>query len=214
MIKLKQFAFNPLQVNLYLLYEEGGSGILIDPSAIDATELDRLDGFIKEHSITLEMVLTTHGHFDHLFGSGPIKDSYHTRFMIHPADAALSKIGSQQASVFGLRFSMPVPEPDGFLEDGQEIRVGSILLRVIHVPGHSPGCVAFYEASQGWLFTGDTLFSGSIGRTDLPGGDFDQIIDSIQSGLFVLPDETLVYPGHGPASSIGKEKRTNPYVGE
>lgn len=213
MIKLKQFAFNPLQVNLYLLYEEGGSGILIDPTAIDASELDRLDGFIKEHSITLEMVLNTHGHFDHLFGAGPIKDRYRTRFMIHPADAALANIAAQQASVFGLQFSMPVPEPDGFLEDGNEIRAGAILFRVIHVPGHSPGCVAFYEATQGWLFTGDTLFSGSIGRTDLPGGDFDKIIESIHTKLFVLPDETRVFPGHGPSSTIGKEKLTNPYVG-
>ncbi|HBB90799.1 MAG TPA: MBL fold hydrolase [Bacteroidales bacterium] len=213
MIKLKQFAFNPLQVNLYLLYEEGGSGILIDPSALEASELARLDGFVKEHSISLELVLATHGHFDHLFGAGSIRDRYHTRFMIHPADAALANIAPQQASVFGLRFTTPVPEPEGFLEDGQEIRAGSIVLRVIHVPGHSPGCVAFYEATQGWLFAGDTLFSGSIGRTDLPGGDFDQIIESIRTRLFLLPDETRVFPGHGLASSIGKEKLTNPYVG-
>ena len=139
MIKLKQYAFNPLQVNCYLLYEEGGSGILIDPSALEASELARLDGFVKEHSITLEMVLTTHGHFDHLFGAGPIKDRYDVSFMIHPADAALANVASQQASVFGFTYSMPVPEPEGFLEDGQEIRTGSILLRVIHVPGHSPG---------------------------------------------------------------------------
>jgi hydroxyacylglutathione hydrolase len=214
MIELKQFAFNPLQVNCYLLYEEGGSGILIDPSAIEASELARLDAFIKEHSITLDMVLATHGHFDHLFGAGSVRDRHHTRFMIHPGDASLAANAAQQASVFGLRFSMPVPEPDGFLADGQVIRAGSISLKVIPVPGHSPGCVAFYEESHAWLFTGDTLFAGSIGRTDLPGGDFDQITDSIRTRLFVLPDATEVLPGHGPASTIGKEKRTNPYVGE
>jgi glyoxylase-like metal-dependent hydrolase (beta-lactamase superfamily II) len=159
------------------------------------------------------MVLATHGHFDHLFGAGPIRDRYHTRFMIHPADAALANIAPQQASVFGLRFTMPVPEPDAFLSDEQEIRAGSIFLKVIHVPGHSPGGVAFYEETNSRVFTGDTLFDGSIGRTDLPGGDFDQIINSIRTKLFVLPDATEVLPGHGQASSIGEEKLTNPYMG-
>jgi glyoxylase-like metal-dependent hydrolase (beta-lactamase superfamily II) len=214
MIRLKVFSFNPLQVNLWLLYEENGSGILIDPSAFEESEFGELDQFVKEHNIALNTMINTHGHFDHVFGSGRIREKYGVRFMIHKGDNPLLASAELQAAAFGFRLPSPVPAPDAFLEDGAMIRSGNIELKVIHVPGHSPGCVAFYQPENGWLFTGDTLFAGSIGRTDLPGGDYDQILRSIKEKLYILPDETEVLPGHGPKSTLGREKRTNPFVRE
>jgi glyoxylase-like metal-dependent hydrolase (beta-lactamase superfamily II) len=196
------------------LYEEGGAGILIDPSAMEEPEFRELDDFISRHGIRIEKVINTHGHFDHVFGAGRICETYGATFMIHEGEKALLASADFQAAAFGFRMPAPVPQPDRFLADGEVIVSGNIKLKVIHVPGHSPGCVAFHMEENGWLFTGDTLFAGSIGRTDLPGGDFDQIISSIREKLFLLPDDTKVLPGHGPASTIGREKMTNPFVGE
>jgi len=214
MIQLKKFSFNPLQVNLYLLYEDGGSAILIDPSAFDESEFSELEEFVSLHSLTISRIINTHGHFDHVFGAGRLRKAYGAEFMIHQADSGLIASAEFQAAAFGFRLPAAVPAPDFFLEDGSEVVSGNISLRVIHVPGHSPGCVAFHQPENGWLFTGDTLFAGSIGRTDLPGGDYDQIIRSIREKLFVLPEETEVLPGHGPVSTIGREKRSNPFVRE
>jgi glyoxylase-like metal-dependent hydrolase (beta-lactamase superfamily II) len=206
MLQLKIFSFNPLQVNAYLIHEPGGAGILIDPSCMEQEEFDVLRDYIRLHDIRLAYQLNTHGHFDHVFGIGRVRDAFHPKFLIHREDEPLLRLASGQARSFGFDFEGEIPSPDGYLNDSDVIGAGPIQLSVIHVPGHSRGGVAFYEASQGWLFSGDTLFAGGIGRTDLPGGDYDQIISSITNRLLTLPSETIVFPGHGPKSTIGAER--------
>lgn len=209
---LKVFSFNPLQVNAYLLYEPDGPGILIDPSCMNKPEFKILQDFIGANSIKLEYQVNTHGHFDHVFGVEWVKETFNPRYLIHKADENLLALAGNQARGFGFDFSGEAIKPDGYLAEAEEIVAGQIRLKVIHVPGHSPGCVAFYEEKEGWLFSGDTLFAGGIGRTDLPGGSFEQIIRSIKEKLLILPDETRVFPGHGPASTIQRERETNPFL--
>jgi len=214
MIELKQFVFNPLQVNTWLIHVIGGDGILIDPACMTQEEFSQLSSFIDQQGVDLKYIINTHGHFDHVFGIGMVKSRYNVPFLIDRKDQALLGSAPHQAGVFGFDFPDPLPGPDGYLEDGQLIRCGEIELEVIQVPGHSPGGTAFYLRSLGWLFSGDTLFAGSIGRSDLPGGDSGVIIKSITERLFPLPDTTQVFPGHGPSTTIGREKMRNPYVGQ
>jgi glyoxylase-like metal-dependent hydrolase (beta-lactamase superfamily II) len=212
MPQLKVFPFNPLQVNAYLIYEPHGAGILIDPSCMDQSEFKKLQDFIGTNHIRLDYQLNTHGHFDHVFGVQMVSDAYHPKYLIHQADETFLRLAGVQARSFGFNYEGDVSAPDGYLTESDVISTDTIRLKVIHVPGHSPGCVAFYEASAGWLFSGDTLFAWGIGRTDLPGGNYEQIISSIKKKLLVLPDETKVFPGHGPASTIKQERLTNPFL--
>jgi glyoxylase-like metal-dependent hydrolase (beta-lactamase superfamily II) len=212
MLQLKVFTFNPLQVNAYLIYEPNGAGILIDPSCMDQSEFKELQDFIAINHIRLDYQLNTHGHFDHVFGVRRISDAYHPKYLIHQADELFLSHAGEQARSFGFDYEGDVPAPDGYLTDSDVIFTGTIRLLVIHVPGHSQGCVAFYEASAGWLFSGDTLFAGGIGRTDFPGGNYEQLISSILKKLLILPDDTKVFPGHGPASTIKQERLTNPFL--
>jgi len=213
MIKLKQFVFNPLQVNAWLVYEERSSAILIDPSFMDLEECSVISNYMDQTGITIEFVINTHGHFDHVFGTGMLRNFTNAPILIHENDLQLMYMAPKVARSFGFEFVGTIPEPDGFLKHKQKITAGTIDVEVLHVPGHSQGCVAFYFPSMACLFAGDTLFAGSIGRTDLPEGNYEQIIRSIKEQLFTLPDETKVFPGHGPSTTIGKEKQSNPYVG-
>lgn len=212
MCQLKIFTFNPLQVNAYLIYEPSGAGILIDPSCMDLSEFEELQGFIELHQIRLAYQLNTHGHFDHVFGVARVRDAYHPKYLIHRGDKDFLHLAGVQARSYGFDYRGEVPMPDGYLNEDDVISAGSISLQVKHVPGHSQGCVAFYEGSEGWLFSGDTLFAGGIGRTDLPGGNYGQLINSIKKKLLILPDETIVFPGHGPETNIKKERLTNPFL--
>ena len=168
---LKIFPFNPLQVNAYLIYEPNGAGILIDPSCMDKSEFKVLQDFIRNNNVSLEYQLNTHGHFDHVFGIGMVKEAYNPKFYIHEGDSSFLRMAGDQARSFGFDYVGEIPMPDGFLSDSDEITAGGIRLIVIQVPGHSQGSVAFYEPLEGWLFSGDTLFAGGIGRTDLRGGN-------------------------------------------
>ena len=141
-----------------------------------------------------------------------VKSAWNPLFLIHREDERFIRLAGEQARNFGFEYSSPVPSPDGYIEDGMEITAGGIHLRVITVPGHSRGGVAFYNAADGWVFTGDSLFAGGIGRTDLPGGDYDQLIAAIHDKLLVLPGDTRVFPGHGPSSTIANELQTNPFL--
>jgi len=212
MLQLKIFPFNPLQVNAYLIFEPNGAGIMIDPSCLDRQEFQELQDFIWTNRIRLEYQLNTHGHFDHLFGVHCVRDAYHPKYLIHQADEALLRLAGDQARSFGFDYEGDVPAPDGYLSEGGIVSADKIRLRVIHVPGHSQGSVAFYEAAAGWLFSGDTLFAGGIGRTDLPGGNDQQIINSIMEKLLILPDDTKIFPGHGPATTVKQERLTNPFL--
>ncbi|MFA5815345.1 MAG: MBL fold metallo-hydrolase [Bacteroidales bacterium] len=209
---LKVFLFNPLQVNAYLIYEPNGAGILIDPSCIDQSEFKELQDFIGINHIRLEYQLNTHGHFDHVFGVHRVSEAYHPKYLIHQADEVFLRLAGEQARSIGFDYEGDVPAPDGYLNEPDVVSTDTIRLKVIYVPGHTQGCVAFYEESAGWLFSGDTLFAGGIGRTDLPGGNYEQIITSIQKKLLILPDDTKVFPGHGTASTIKHERLTNPFL--
>jgi hydroxyacylglutathione hydrolase len=209
---LKVFSFNPLRVNTYLLYEPGGAGMLIDPACIDQPEFSELLDFISKNHITVGYQLNTHGHFDHVFGVRRVKDAYQPKHLIHQADEAFLLLAGDQARSFGFEYDGDIPQPDGYFAEPDVIADGAIRLQVINVPGHSQGSVALYEPSEGWLFSGDTLFAGGIGRTDLPGGNYEQIISSIRQKLLILPDHTKVFPGHGPASSIRIERSENPFL--
>lgn len=212
MPQLKVFQFNPLQVNAYLLYETNGAGILIDPSCMNLPEFRQLQDFITKNNVNLHYQLNTHGHFDHVFGVRMVQEAYDPKYLIHQSDVPFLQHAGSQARSFGFEFEGEIPLPDAFLNEGDVLSAGSIELKVIHVPGHSQGGVAFYEEKAGWLFTGDTLFAGGIGRTDLPGGDYEQLMTSIRERLLILPGETRVFPGHGPDSLIRYEKFNNPFM--
>jgi len=214
MIKLKQFVFNSLQVNSWLLYDEGGNGVLIDAAFNSPKEQQILDEYIQQHRIVLRYLLNTHGHFDHLMGAAVVKSTYDPLFLIHRDDLPLLETAAGQAAFFGFGINGTIPAPDGFLEPGMWLTTGAIRLQVLEVPGHSRGGVAFHEPAMRWLFTGDTLFAGGIGRTDLPGGDYNSLMASIRDQLLVLDPATEVFPGHGPTSTIGAEILGNPFLAD
>jgi hydroxyacylglutathione hydrolase len=196
-----------IQTNCYIVgCEETGSGAIIDPGG----HPERILAAVDRHHLAIKYVLNTHAHFDHTDANGAIVQATGAPLALHPQDQPLLK-ASGGAAMFGLHAD-PSPPPDLDLHDGDELQVGTLRLRVLHTPGHTPGHVCFYEADQGALFDGDVLFCRGIGRTDMLGGDRQQLMDSIQQVLFALPDQTIVYSGHGPATTIGEEKQLNPWL--
>ena len=207
-MKILQMPLGPLQTNCYLLgCEETNSAAIIDPSAegfaIEATAVEQ--GFIISH------ILLTHAHFDHVGGLTHLKQATNAPIYIHPDAVPMLNETSQSARFFGIDMP-PVPPADEMLRAGQTIKVGNLQLEVLYTPGHAPGHVCFYLREHNVLFDGDVLFQGSIGRTDLPGGDYDTLIKSIRDHLLPMPDDTHVLSGHGPATTIGQERRTNPFL--
>jgi glyoxylase-like metal-dependent hydrolase (beta-lactamase superfamily II) len=195
----------PLDVNCYIVgCEKTGKAAVIDPGGHAVAITERL----KKHGLELAVVINTHGHFDHIGGNAALLKDSDAELMIHSADRFLLDNVSDHASSFGLS-AEPSPAPSRELADGDSISVGELTLKVIHTPGHSPGGICLLIDDH--LIVGDSVFAGSIGRTDLPGGDYEQLIASIKAKLLVLPDETKIFPGHGPASTIGREKSHNPF---
>jgi len=211
MLKLKQFAFNDFMVNCFILYHETGDCAIVDASCSNESENQVLSSFIKENQLTPKHLINTHCHVDHLLGNKFIYDEYGLTTACHTLDVFLIDEAVQHAAMFGLKAKKP-PAPGQLIEEGDELEIGNSKLEVLHVPGHSPGSVALYNADTGICITGDALFNGSIGRTDLPGGDYNTLIDSIRRKLLVLPDDVRIFPGHGPESTIGNEKRSNPFL--
>ena len=205
-----RFVFSPIEVNTYILADESGDCIIIDCGCYDKSEFRILTDFIDEKNLHPVLLLDTHCHLDHIFGNGMLLKKYGLGAYFHKDDEPNRKDSIMHASLFGLQMEMP-PEPAGYIADGQRIDSGSISLKVLHVPGHAAGSLAFYSEKDGCVFTGDALFAGTIGRTDLPGGNFETLINSIRTKLFVLPPATIVYSGHGEETTIGTEIRTNPY---
>ncbi|MEA5115363.1 MAG: MBL fold metallo-hydrolase [Geobacteraceae bacterium] len=198
----------PLQVNCYILgCEESGEGVVIDAGG----SVDRILSKVKANGLKIKYLLSTHGHFDHVGGNRAFLEATGARYMIHERDAFLLSMASSSARSFGVEVENS-PEPDDFLEDGMTIEFGKQQLQVIFTPGHSPGGCSLFCANEGVVFTGDTLFNGSVGRTDLPGGSMEMLIRAIKQRLFTLPETTRVYPGHGPSSTIAIERVSNPYV--
>lgn len=210
-IHIKTFVCNPYQENTYVLYDETGSGVIIDPGMYDSAEGTEVLTFIKDNNIHLELLLNTHCHIDHVLGNKLIYDTYTLLPNFNEKEIPLYAEIQSYAPQMGIRYEVS-PISETFLPESGSIEFGNHSLELIFAPGHSPGHLCFYNKDQGFLIGGDVLFKGSIGRTDLPGGDHDQLIQSIVKNVYVLPDETIVYPGHGPATTVGQEKRANPFV--
>lgn len=199
----------PLSANCFVVgCEDTHEGIVVDPGA----EAEKILAVVKRHGLTIRMVINTHGHFDHVGGNDGVLSVTGATLHIHENDERYLSRAAESAAMYGLSGTNS-SHPDGYLEDGMELSFGTCTLRVLHTPGHTPGGCCLYFAEQGIVITGDTLFADSVGRTDLPGGSHDVLIGAIREKLLTLPDATAVYPGHGPATTIGREKRYNPYLG-
>jgi hydroxyacylglutathione hydrolase len=211
MIRIKIFEFNPFQENTLILFDETKQCLIIDPGCYNPEENKELTDYIEKELIVPKAIINTHGHVDHLLGCKFIHDKYKVPFYTHKDDIVLIERAQEFGALFGIKVAPP-PLPDYFLSDGQKFSFGNSELLISHVPGHSPGSIAIYNIEGNFVFTGDVLFRGSIGRTDLPGGNFDTLIESIKSKLLVLPREVVVYPGHGPDTTIGNEIDKNPFL--
>ena len=211
MVNLIKFVFNTFMVNTYLLYDESGECILVDPACYDTKEQEELKECIKVNNLTLVRNLNTHCHVDHILGNDFIALTYGVYPEYHknsiPFFQSLQEIGAS----FGYTIDQ-IPAPKRFLGDDEVVQWGNSALKVFFTPGHAEGSVCFYNEEQGFVITGDVLFKDTIGRTDLPSGNFDQLMRSIKTKLFTLPENTSVHPGHGPETSIGYEMENNPFI--
>lgn len=210
-MNIKIFSFNTFLVNCYLLYDGTGEAVIIDASCHDDNERKRLSDFISENNLKLVRNINTHCHIDHILGNGFIEERYGIRPEYHKASLPFFITAREIAASFGYDLA-DIPEPAGFLEEGDVIKFGTQELKVIYTPGHADGHICLYSEKEQVLFTGDVLFKETIGRTDLPSGDFDLLMDSIKKKLFTLPPETTAFPGHGPETTIGYEIHNNPFI--
>ncbi len=212
MIHYKQFVFNAIQVNTWVVYNEDGDCIIFDPGCQNEGEQHQLSSFITDHQLSPSLVVATHGHFDHIPGVEFVKNQYHCQLAGHQADQLLLDHAKEQGSLFGFDLGSAALALDQLLDHGDDLVEQGLSFKVLHVPGHSLGSLAFYCEAGRFVIVGDVLFQGSIGRTDLPGGNYETLIESIQNHLMTLPDETAVLCGHGPITKIGIEKKTNPFL--
>jgi len=211
MLTVKSFTFNPVQENTYVVYNQSGECCIIDPGCYFGNERNELKEFIQDADLSPKYLLNTHCHLDHVFGNKFVHDTWGLTLHLHEKEKPVL----EYAPTFGLSWGLPFDNYEGdliFLREGEAIRLGNDSLHILFTPGHSPGHVCFYAEAEQFVIGGDVLFYQSIGRTDLPGGDFDTLITSIHKQLFVLPDEVVVYPGHGPETTIGYEKIHNPFL--
>jgi hydroxyacylglutathione hydrolase len=209
-MEIYRLEFSPILVNTYVLADKSGECAIIDCGCYDHDEFDELNDLIREKNLRPVLLLNTHCHLDHIFGNRFMLEKYNLGSFCHKDEDVNRRSSPNHAKMFGLEMETP-PEPSGYITDDQKISFGQTELVAIHVPGHAPGSLAFYSEKDNVVFTGDVLFCGSIGRTDLPGGNYETIINSIKNKLFTLPADTVVYPGHGDRTSIGEEIETNPY---
>jgi len=211
MITLKQFTFNPYQENTYVLYDETGECVIIDPGMYDGSEQNILAGWIKETKLKPVLLLNTHCHLDHVFGNKFVFDNWGLKPQFHKGELYILQAVPGYAPQMGLNYELS-PEPEVFLEETGIVTFGNSELELIFAPGHSPAHLCFYAKADRFIVGGDVLFYSSIGRTDLPGGNHQQLLDNIREKLFILPENVEVYPGHGQSTTIGYEKLNNPFL--
>jgi len=211
MIQLQKFTFNSFMVNTWLLYDETGDCIIIDAACYDVAEQQEIKDFLTKHNLKLVRNLNTHCHVDHVLGNPFIANLYQIFPEYHADSLPFFNTIREIGSSFGYNIGT-LPRPARFLEDDETIHWGNSSLKVLFTPGHAAGSVCFYNENQGFVITGDVLFKDTIGRTDLPSGDFDQLMKSIKTRLFTLPPNTIVYPGHGPETEIGYEMENNMFI--
>lgn len=211
MISIKQFTFNPVRENTYILFDETGECVIIDPGMYDAAEQNAVVNFIKEQQLKPVLLLNTHCHYDHVFGNKFVYDNWGLKPQFHKGELYVLQAIPGYVPQMGLHYELS-PEPEVFLPETGKVNFGNSQLELIFAPGHSPAHLCFYAAADNFLIGGDVLFYCSIGRTDLPGGNHSQLINSIKNNLFILPDDCRVYPGHGQDTTIGFEKKHNPFL--
>lgn len=213
MLKIKQFAFNFFEENTYLVWDSDSLlAIVIDPGMLFDKEVLMFDNEVQQLGLKINLVVQTHLHLDHCFGANHIAQKYSVDIAAHPDDAVFGKTIADQCARFGIRADIQPVQISRPLHHGDIITVGNFALEVRHLPGHSPGGLAFFSKEANTVFSGDSLFKQSIGRTDLLGGDLTQLLQSIQTQLFTLPQNTTVLPGHGPSTTIISEINSNPYL--
>jgi len=210
-MQIRKFVFNPFQVNTYVLFDETGHCAIIDPACSTQAEQDALTDFIRLNNLKPAVLLLTHTHIDHILGVAWARKTFNLEVSAHPESELYLHNAPDQAGLFGLNFSGTFTIGP-LLGENEDVVFGNTRLKVLHTPGHALGSLCFYHEPTESLFAGDVLFHQSIGRTDLPGGDYEVLKNNIWLKLFVLPDSTVVYPGHGPETTIGTEKVTNPFV--
>ncbi|HAL83175.1 MAG TPA: MBL fold hydrolase [Mucilaginibacter sp.] len=211
MANIQSFTNNPYQENTYILYDESGECAIIDPGMDTAAEQNVVVNFIKEHNLKPVLLLNTHCHIDHVLGNKFIFDQFGLKPKFNKGELQLLEAVAAYAPSMGIRYEVS-PLPDEYLPETGTVKFGNTELMLIFAPGHSPAHLCFYDKKANLLVAGDVLFRNSIGRTDLPGGSFTQLMDNIEQKLFKLPDDCTVYPGHGPETTIGFEKQTNPFL--
>lgn len=211
-MKIKVFEFNPVAVNTYVLHDETGECVIVDPACFYPDEQHALFNYINDNSLIIKHVINTHLHFDHVFGVNFIENQFHIKMQAHKDDEFLLETMADQMAMFGFKMNgNAIPKIWKYINENDIIEFGNQTLTIMHVPGHSPGSIVFYNKKENLIVSGDVLFNGSIGRTDLPRCSHEDLIKGIRTKLFTLPENTIVYPGHGPATTIGKEIKTNPF---
>jgi hydroxyacylglutathione hydrolase len=209
MIHVTSFQFNSFQENTYILHSESKNAVIIDPGCYLAHEENELENFIENNKLTPLAILNTHAHLDHVLGNQFCANRFNIPIYLHHEDQKTLKMVESYAHVYGFEAYKPSTEPEFQLEHGNTLKFEDIELKVFHTPGHCPGHVVFYNESNNFVINGDVLFQGSFGRVDLPGGDLETLKKSIFETMFKLPDDTIVYCGHGPETTIGREKQFN-----
>ena len=205
------FTFNPFQENTFVLSDETGECIIVDPGCYEPHEREELESFISSRGLKPVRLVNTHCHIDHVLGNRFVQDTYNLQLELSMLEIPLLNAVAEYGSQFGIHCEAS-KEPFAFLAEGEAVTFGTTSLALLHTPGHSPGGMCLYHEKEKVIVAGDVLFQMSIGRTDLPGGDYDTLIASIREKLFVLPDDVTVYPGHGPSTTIGYEKQHNPFL--
>lgn len=212
-MKISKFAVNPFAENTYILWcEETSEAAVVDPGMCTPEECASLKNFLEENKLNLKAVLLTHQHVDHILGVGFLVNEYGCNVYGHVADNQLGDKADVQIRMFGLPYEFNPFRLTHAINDGDVLKLADETVNVLHTPGHSAGGVVYYLPESGCAFTGDTVFQMSIGRTDLIGGDFDTLIESIKLKILTLPDETVLYPGHGDATTVGDERQYNPFI--
>lgn len=212
-MKINRFTFNMFGVNSYILWDDTTKdAAIIDPGMINQNEQNLVDNFIQSNKLNLTHLINTHMHIDHSFGIKYISKKYGLKLECNTNDQFLAKHLKEQAQMFGLPITIEDLKIETNLTDGDTILLGNEILNILQVPGHSPGSIVIYAPESSFIISGDVLFNRSIGRTDLPGGDYNQLINAITNKLMILPKDTIVYPGHGPETSIADELNKNPYI--
>ena len=205
--------YNAFEENTYIVFDETRACIIFDPGCHSDEEKQHLKSFIEKNNLNPVKLINTHCHLDHIFGNKFIYDTFGLLPEIHPGEMQVLKAAPQISMMYGMSCDLS-PEPVNFIQEGDNIQFGNNSLRVVFTPGHSPASISFINEKDNFVIAGDVLFYESIGRTDLPGGDYDTLIDSIERELMVLPESMIVYSGHGPATTIGHEKKYNPFLNQ